>query len=180
MNAEGRRKPSEVEGRLHGPGNAERGMAPVQPTVFILHSTLNLGNIQQPTSNAQHPIPRGAGMQKGEWLPFSRLFSFCILHSAFCILHSPFCRATGYSRDEMLARRIYEPGMSSPGCSVRPPTPCQQFSLWTRWGRRVRSPGLQGGGVSVFRWDVGRVPHPAGGDRAIVRTAATLPGVDRG
>ena len=26
-------------------------------------------------------------MQKGEWLPFSRLFSFCILHSAFCILH---------------------------------------------------------------------------------------------
>ena len=29
-------------------------------------------------------------MQKGEWLPFSLLFSFCILHSAFCILHSAF------------------------------------------------------------------------------------------
>ena len=27
-------------------------------------------------------------MQKGEGLPFSRRFSFCILHSAFYILHS--------------------------------------------------------------------------------------------
>jgi len=26
-------------------------------------------------------------MQKGEWLPFSRRFSFYILHSAFYILH---------------------------------------------------------------------------------------------
>jgi len=24
-------------------------------------------------------------MQKGEWLPFSLLSAFCILHSAFCI-----------------------------------------------------------------------------------------------
>ncbi len=30
-------------------------------------------------------------MQKGEGLPFSRRFSFCILHSAFYILHSTFC-----------------------------------------------------------------------------------------
>ena len=36
----------------------------------------------------------------------------------------------------------------------------QQFSLWTRWGRRVRAPGLQAGG---FAGDVGRVPSPGGG-----------------
>ena len=39
----------------------------------------------------------------------------------------------------------------------------QQFALWTRWGCRVRAPGLQDGGVSVFRWDVGRVPSPGAG-----------------
>jgi len=38
----------------------------------------------------------------------------------------------------------------------------QQLS---RWGRRVRAPGLQAGG---FAGDVGRVPSP-GGDRAIMR-----------
>ena len=32
----------------------------------------------------------------------------------------------------------------------------------------MRAPGLQDGGVSVFRWDVGRCPHPAGDDRAIM------------
>ena len=35
----------------------------------------------------------------------------------------------------------------------------QQFSLWTRLGRRVRAPGLQDGG---FVGDVGRVPSPGG------------------
>jgi hypothetical protein len=35
----------------------------------------------------------------------------------------------------------------------------QQFSLWTRSGRRVRAPGLQAGG---FVGDVGRVPSPGG------------------
>ena len=36
----------------------------------------------------------------------------------------------------------------------------QQFSLWRRWERRVRAPGLQDGG---FAGDVGRVPSPGGG-----------------
>ena len=33
-------------------------------------------------------------MQKGEWLSFSRLFSFCILHFAFCI-SARVCRGGG-------------------------------------------------------------------------------------
>ena len=36
----------------------------------------------------------------------------------------------------------------------------QRFSLWTRWGRRVRAPGLQEGGFAGY---VGRVPSPGGG-----------------
>ena len=36
----------------------------------------------------------------------------------------------------------------------------QQFSLWTRWGLRVRVPGLQEVG---FARDVGRVLSPGGG-----------------
>ena len=63
-NAEGRRKPSEVEGRLHGPGNAERGMAPVQPAVFILHSTFFLLHFLPP------PLaPRPRAPRYPAWLP---------------------------------------------------------------------------------------------------------------
>ncbi len=40
------------------------------------------------------------------------------------------------------------------------PRESQQFSLWTRRGRRVRAPGLQEGG---FVGNVGRVPSPGGG-----------------
>jgi len=44
----------------------------------------------------------------------------------------------------------------------------QQFSLCGRSGRRVRAPGLQEGGFAGY---VGRVPHSAGGDRAMMRIA---------
>ena len=50
-------------------------------------------------------------MQKGEWLPFSRLFSFCIpwpvksaLH--FTGLHSAFCISTHGARHPLLWGRV--------------------------------------------------------------------------
>ena len=46
-------------------------------------------------------------------------------------------------------------------------SPCN--SLWTRWGSRVRVPGLQEGG---FVGDVGRVPSPGGGCPGQMRIAA--------
>ena len=55
----------------------------------------------------------------------------------------------------------------------RPEHGWQQFSLWTRLRRRVRAPGLQGGG---FVEVVGRVPSPGGTEAIIMRIAA---GCDR-
>src|SRR2546428_2895023 len=46
----------------------------------------------------------------------------------------------------------------------------QQFSLWTRLRRRVRAPGLQGGGFAEV---VGRVPSPGGTEAIIMRIAGT-------
>ena len=55
-------------------------------------------------------------MQKGEWLPFSRRFSFCILHSAFYILHfhsrgqAPSPSGRGWGEGEWGSRRANAEG----------------------------------------------------------------------
>ena len=63
-------------------------------------------------------------MQKGEWLPFSRLFSFCILHSAFCI-HP-------LGAGELSSRRFR-------GASSSEPDPLQtRFQFLAAWDMLVR------------------------------------------
>ena len=54
-------------------------------------------------------------MQKGEWLPFSRRFSFYILHSAFCI------STLGQGEGEWDSRRFHGLRISETISSLRNP-----------------------------------------------------------